>query len=163
AGVGGRRADSCVCRGAEQGGQDRTGRRDSQAGRLGAALAKAVAARRHFPPQQSRRGIDHGPEGPVAPGRGDPANGRARSEARRGAMWAGLEEDELIPVFAAARNEWVKIVLDVAIAKPGDYVARLRKLLPDVDIFPPNNPEGKLITGQKDPLRQADAFRQMGA
>jgi len=77
-------------------------------------------------------------------------------------LMPGLQDEELMPVFAAARAKGAKIVLDVAIPKPGDYQARLRKLLPHVDVFLPNNHEGELITGQKDPLRQAEVFRHMG-
>ena len=34
-----------------------------------------------------------------------------------------------------------------------DYLPRLDKLLPHVDVFLPNNHEGELITGERDPLR----------
>jgi len=78
-------------------------------------------------------------------------------------LMPGLQDDELVPVFAAARGRGIKVVLDVAIPKPGSYRDRLQKVLPYVDVFLPNNHEGELITGHKDPLRQAETFRQMGA
>lgn len=78
-------------------------------------------------------------------------------------LMPGLQDDELIPLFTAARAKGVKTVVDVAIPQPGDYLPRLRKLLPHVDVFLPNNHEGELITGEKEPLRQAEAFHRLGA
>jgi len=78
-------------------------------------------------------------------------------------LMPGLQEEELIPVFAAARAKGVKTVVDVAIPKPGDYLPRLRKLLPHVDVFLPNNHESYLLTGEKDPVRQAEALHRLGA
>ncbi|MCC6420759.1 MAG: carbohydrate kinase family protein [Gemmataceae bacterium] len=72
-------------------------------------------------------------------------------------------QEELIPVFSAARSAGVKTVLDVATPGPADYLARLEKLLPYVDVFLPNNHEAELITGEKDPLRQAELFHHLGA
>jgi sugar/nucleoside kinase (ribokinase family) len=74
-----------------------------------------------------------------------------------------LKQEELVPVFAAARKHGVKTVLDVAIPHPGQYLARLDKLLPHVDVFLPNSHEGELITGITDPLGQAEAFQRLGA
>lgn len=74
-----------------------------------------------------------------------------------------LKQEELVPIFAAARAKGVKTVLDVAIPYPGDYLARLDKLLPHVDVFLPNNHEGALITGSNDPLQQAETFQRLGA
>ena len=51
-------------------------------------------------------------------------------------------------------------VLDVATPGPGDYVSRLQRLLPHVDVFLPNNHEAELITGEKDPVRQAESFHR---
>ena len=78
-------------------------------------------------------------------------------------LMPGLQDDELIPLFSAARAKGVKTVIDVAIPQPGDYLPRLKKLLPHIDVFLPNNHEGELITGEKDPLRQAEAFHRLGA
>lgn len=78
-------------------------------------------------------------------------------------LMPNLQQDELVPVFSTARAKGIKTVLDVAIPKPGDYVGRLDKLLPHVDVFLPNNHEGELISGFKDPLEQAEFFRSMGA
>jgi len=40
---------------------------------------------------------------------------------------------------------------------------RLATILPHVDVFLPNNHEAELITGESDPMRQAQIFRRMGA
>jgi sugar/nucleoside kinase (ribokinase family) len=74
-----------------------------------------------------------------------------------------LRQEELVPVFAAARKAGAKTVLDVVTPGPADYLSRLDKLLPHVDVFLPNNHEAELMTGESDPLRQAETFRRMGA
>jgi sugar/nucleoside kinase (ribokinase family) len=71
-------------------------------------------------------------------------------------------QDELIPVFAAARRAGAKTVLDVVTPGPADYLPRLEKLLPHVDVFLPNNHEGQLITGERDALKQAELFHRLG-
>jgi sugar/nucleoside kinase (ribokinase family) len=74
-----------------------------------------------------------------------------------------VKQDELAAVFAAARQAGVKTVLDVVTPGPGDYLGELEKLLPHVDVFLPNNHEAELITGEKEPLRQAEVFHRLGA
>lgn len=75
-----------------------------------------------------------------------------------------LRQEELLPVFQAARAQGVATVLDVAIPHPADdYLSRLDRLLPLVDVFLPNHHEGELITGEKDPRRQAEIFHRFGA
>jgi sugar/nucleoside kinase (ribokinase family) len=78
-------------------------------------------------------------------------------------LMPGLRQEELVPLFAAARGRGVKTVLDVAIPRPGDYLPRLDKLLPHVDVFLPNSHEGEIITGVSDPVRQAEKFQALGA
>jgi sugar/nucleoside kinase (ribokinase family) len=72
-------------------------------------------------------------------------------------------QEELIPVFAAARQAGVKTVLDVVVPGPGEYLSRLERLLPHVDVFLPNDHEAELITGERDPVKQADLFHRLGA
>jgi sugar/nucleoside kinase (ribokinase family) len=74
-----------------------------------------------------------------------------------------LVQDELVPVFAAARRAGVKTALDVAVPGPAEYLSRLEKILPYVDLFLPNSHEGHLITGEPDPVKQAEIFHKMGA
>jgi sugar/nucleoside kinase (ribokinase family) len=73
-----------------------------------------------------------------------------------------VTQEELAPVFAAARASGARTVLDVVTPGPGDYLPRLEKLLPHVDIFLPNDHEAMLITGETDPVRQAERFRALG-
>ena len=54
-------------------------------------------------------------------------------------------------------------VLDVATPGPGDYLRQLRPVLPFTDVFLPNTDEATLILGESDPVRQALAFRDLGA
>src|SRR5262249_14400120 len=74
-----------------------------------------------------------------------------------------ITQEELIPVFAAARQAGARVVLDVVTPGPAEYLPRLGKLLPHVDVFMPNDHEGELMTGESDPLRQAEHFRRLGA
>jgi sugar/nucleoside kinase (ribokinase family) len=74
-----------------------------------------------------------------------------------------MRQEELVPVFRAARARGIKVVLDVVVPAPAEYVSQLDQLLPHVDVFLPNNHEGELITGEKDPLRQAEFFHRLGA
>lgn len=78
-------------------------------------------------------------------------------------LMPNIRQEGLAEVFAAARQAGVRTVLDVATPGPGDYLPRLEKLLPHVDVFLPNNHEGESITGEKDPLRQAEVFHKLGA
>jgi sugar/nucleoside kinase (ribokinase family) len=74
-----------------------------------------------------------------------------------------VRQEELAKTFAAARKAGVKTVLDVVIPGSGSYLTQLEKLLPHVDVFLPNDHEGQRITGEADPLRQAEVFRRFGA
>lgn len=74
-----------------------------------------------------------------------------------------IVQEELVPIFARARQRGVKTLLDVVTPGPGDYLPRLDKLLPHVDVFLPNNHEAELMCGENDPLRQAEFFLRMGA
>jgi sugar/nucleoside kinase (ribokinase family) len=74
-----------------------------------------------------------------------------------------IRHEELTKVFAAVRKAGVRTVLDVAAPGPGDYLPQLAKLLPHVDVFLPNNHEAQLISGETDPVRQAECFHRLGA
>jgi sugar/nucleoside kinase (ribokinase family) len=71
--------------------------------------------------------------------------------------------DELAEVFAEARRAGVRTMLDVVTPGAAEYLPRLEKLLPHVDVFLPNNHEAELITGERDPLAQAQRFHDLGA
>ena len=74
-----------------------------------------------------------------------------------------LQAEALAAVFATAREAGAKTVLDVVTPGPGDYLPKLKPLLPQVDVFLPNNHEAELITGETDPVRQAEQFHHLGA
>ncbi len=74
-----------------------------------------------------------------------------------------VTQDDLVPVFKAARAKGVKTVLDIVVPAKGDYLGHFDRLLPHVDVFLPNNLEGELITGEPDPLKQAVIFQRLGA
>src|SRR5260370_40211815 len=66
-----------------------------------------------------------------------------------------VQPGELAGVFAAARRAGARTVLDVVTPGPGGYLPRLGPLLPEGDVFLPNDHAAALITGGRDPLRQA--------
>ncbi len=74
-----------------------------------------------------------------------------------------LRAEELARVFAMARARSIFTVLDVATPGPGEYLPHLAPVLPHTDAFLPNADESALILGEHDPIRQALAFRRMGA
>jgi sugar/nucleoside kinase (ribokinase family) len=74
-----------------------------------------------------------------------------------------VRPEELAAVFFSARQAGAKTVLDVVTPGPAEYLSRLEPLLPQVDVFLPNNQEAELITGEKDPVRQAELFHRLGA
>ena len=75
----------------------------------------------------------------------------------------GIEPEALAERFARARRAGTITMLDVATPGPGDYLRRLRPVLPETDVFLPNDDEAALILGEPDPVRQALAFRDLGA
>jgi len=74
-----------------------------------------------------------------------------------------IVQEELVPVFEAARQGGVQTVLDVVTPGKGEYLSKLEKLLPHVDVFLPNNHEAELMTGEADPVKQAEIFHRLGA
>jgi sugar/nucleoside kinase (ribokinase family) len=70
---------------------------------------------------------------------------------------------DLASLFAAARRAGARTVLDVVTPGPGDYLPLLEPVLPEVDVFLPNDHEGQLISREKDPWRQAECFHRLGA
>jgi sugar/nucleoside kinase (ribokinase family) len=75
----------------------------------------------------------------------------------------GIRQEELLPIFAAARAAGASTALDVVVPGPGEYLAQLEKLLPLVDVFLPNSQEAEVMTGRADPVEQAELFHRMGA
>lgn len=78
-------------------------------------------------------------------------------------VMAKVRQEELTEVFAMARQSGAQTVLDVVTPGPGEYLSHFEQLLPHVDVFLPNHHEAELITGERDPLHQAEVFRRLGA
>jgi sugar/nucleoside kinase (ribokinase family) len=76
----------------------------------------------------------------------------------------GLTPEALADRFARARERGITTVLDVACPGPADYLSQLKPVLPHTDVFLPNSDEAALILGgETDAIRQAEAFRSLGA
>lgn len=75
----------------------------------------------------------------------------------------GVAQEDLAALFQTARTLGIQTVLDVVVPGAGDYIPRFEKLLPYTDVFLPNNDEAERITGERDPLLQAETFRRLGA
>jgi len=78
-------------------------------------------------------------------------------------MLPGLETEQLAELFRAARKAGTKTVLDVVYIGKEDSRRALETILPETDVFLPNDDEARAITGKDDPVEQAEMFRQMGA
>ena len=74
-----------------------------------------------------------------------------------------LDAHELAERFRQARMAGTLTLLDVATPGPGQYLDRLKVVLPQTDIFVPNTDEAELILGETDPVRQARVFHELGA
>lgn len=78
-------------------------------------------------------------------------------------LMPNFEQDGLIRLFQHARQQGVITVLDVGIPGPGEYLSRLEKVLPLVDVFLPNTDEAHVILGIDAPQQQALRFHELGA
>jgi len=75
----------------------------------------------------------------------------------------GLETPEFVELLRTARAAGAKTVLDVVLFGGEHYWETLARVLPETDVFLPNDDEAAIITGIKDPMEQAERFRQAGA
>ena len=75
----------------------------------------------------------------------------------------GLDANAIADRFARVRKSGTITVLDVATPGPADYLRHLKIVLPETDVFLPNTDEATLILGEPDPVKQAEAFRELGA
>jgi len=75
----------------------------------------------------------------------------------------GLQPTELADLFRRARAAGVATVLDIVMPGPGEYLAQLDPVLAETDVFLPNTDEAGSITGQTEPVRQAERFLSAGA
>ncbi len=75
----------------------------------------------------------------------------------------GLDAEELSDLFHQARQAGVTTVLDVVVATDEDHWPALACVLAETDVFLPNEDEAALLSGESDPRRQAQHFRDAGA
>ncbi len=78
-------------------------------------------------------------------------------------MMPALETDSFVDLFRTARTAGAKTVLDVVLMGANDLWATIARILPETDVFLPNDDEARLITGFDDPVAQAEKFRAAGA
>lgn len=78
-------------------------------------------------------------------------------------MMPGLETDAFVDLFRTARAAGTTTVLDVVLFGGDHYWDALTRILPETDVFLPNDDESALITGLKDTVQQAERFRAAGA
>jgi sugar/nucleoside kinase (ribokinase family) len=78
-------------------------------------------------------------------------------------MMKSLEGPGLVELFRRARAGGAKTVLDVVLLGGPEQYAALESLLPETDVFLPNNDEAAVLSGRKEPMEQAEFFRQAGA
>ncbi len=78
-------------------------------------------------------------------------------------MMPKLQTDAMVALFREARAAGTKTVLDVVLFGGEHYNATLEKILPETDVFLPNDDEAAIILGVKDPVQQAERFRDAGA
>jgi sugar/nucleoside kinase (ribokinase family) len=78
-------------------------------------------------------------------------------------MMPALETDAFVDMFRQARAAGTKTVLDVVLFGGEHYWETLSKILPETDVFLPNDDEAALITGLAEPYEQAQRFRDAGA
>lgn len=78
-------------------------------------------------------------------------------------LMPGLKAEPLAALFRRARSAGVVTVLDIVLPGPGNHWRELEPVLPETDVFLPNNDEAAIITGLDDPCRQAEKFLAAGA
>jgi sugar/nucleoside kinase (ribokinase family) len=78
-------------------------------------------------------------------------------------LLSSIDPAALRELFAKARKSGVRTVLDVVFPGPGDHWPAVEAVLPETDVFLPNEDEGRAITGLEDPVRQAERFHAAGA
>lgn len=78
-------------------------------------------------------------------------------------MLPGLETEACVELFRQARAAGTTTLLDVVLTGDDDPMGRVAPLLPETDVFLPNDDEAAILTGSTDPLEQAECFRRAGA
>ena len=77
-------------------------------------------------------------------------------------LMPNLVQDELVEIFRAARKKGVRTALDVAAVRSAAHRKSIQRVLTETDYFLPNQDEAEIITGVREAVDQALAFRDMG-
>jgi sugar/nucleoside kinase (ribokinase family) len=75
----------------------------------------------------------------------------------------GIATDEFVDLLGFCRDSGIVTVVTVAVPQPFQRRDDLRRLLPMIDYFLPNDDEARLFTGKDDPADQAAALIEAGA
>jgi sugar/nucleoside kinase (ribokinase family) len=78
-------------------------------------------------------------------------------------LFPGFEPQALAELFQFARQRGITTLLDVAGPSAAAGLTPLAPVLPYTDVFLPNDDEAAVITGERDPARQAEIFAAHGA
>lgn len=78
-------------------------------------------------------------------------------------MLLALETPEMVGLLREARRGGTKVLLDVVGVADRESFDRVALMLPETDVFLPNDDEAAALTGLSDPLEQAERFRDAGA
>lgn len=78
-------------------------------------------------------------------------------------LMPAFRPEQVAKLFAQARAAGVTTVLDVVIPDSNDYRQWIEPVLPQTDLFLPNDDESLRITGLDDPLRQSEWYLRAGA
>ncbi len=78
-------------------------------------------------------------------------------------MLLALETQEMVELLRAARQGGAKVLLDVVGVADRASFDRVALMLPETDVFLPNDDEAAALTGLSDPVEQAERFRDAGA
>lgn len=78
-------------------------------------------------------------------------------------MLLALETEAMVELLRTARAAGTKTLLDVVGIGGEDCFDRVALMLPETDVFLPNDDEAAALTGLSDPIQQAEKFREAGA
>ncbi len=78
-------------------------------------------------------------------------------------MLNALENEAMVALLREARSAGTKTLLDVVGIGGDDLFERVALMLPEVDVFLPNDDEAATLTGLSTPMDQAQKFRDAGA
>ncbi|MBN2473166.1 MAG: carbohydrate kinase family protein [Pirellulales bacterium] len=78
-------------------------------------------------------------------------------------MLLALETPQMVDLLRTARAAGTRTLLDVVGVADRESFDRVALMLPEIDVFLPNDDEAAALTGLSDPLEQASVFRDAGA